>query len=86
MKVAVWDTYVARKNNSLMHFDIIVPECTEEARVIEYGRSYLQQKRAYNQALTTKECRFCHVEQVNPKWQAAIEENGYYIYEMENCS
>jgi len=26
MKVAVWDTYVTKKDGSVMHFDIIVPE------------------------------------------------------------
>jgi len=26
MKVAVWDTYVTRKEGNIMHFDVIVPE------------------------------------------------------------
>lgn len=85
MKVAVWDTYVTRKNNHLMHFDIIVPEHTDGARVLDYGRAYLHAKGEQDQLLTTAECQFCHIEQVNPSWQAAIEQNGYYIYEMENC-
>ncbi|MBL7727228.1 MAG: DUF2024 family protein, partial [Dinghuibacter sp.] len=37
------------------------------------------------QPLTAKECTFCHVETVKPQWETAIKENGYYIYEMENC-
>lgn len=26
MKVAVWDTYVTKKDGTIMHFDIMVPE------------------------------------------------------------
>ena len=85
MKVAVWDTYVTKKNRSVMHFDIIVPENTDEQLVFRYGRSYLNAKGEDGQALTTAECRFCHIEQVKSSWQAEIEKNGYYIYEMENC-
>ncbi|MFZ5973755.1 MAG: DUF2024 family protein [Bacteroidota bacterium] len=40
MKVAVWVTYVTRKSNRLMHFDIIVPESTDEERVLAFGRGY----------------------------------------------
>ena len=86
MKVAVWDTYVTKANNILMHFDIIVPERTGEELVLNYGRSYLQNKGYGALPLTIAECQFCHIEQVKPNWQAAIEQNGYYIYEMENCS
>ncbi|MDT8347806.1 MAG: DUF2024 family protein [Flavobacteriaceae bacterium] len=86
MKVAVWDTYVTKKNGSLMHFDIIVPEEVKDRDTIySYGKAYLKQKKQEGQPLTSKECRFCHIQQPRPEWMRAIEQQGYYIYEMENC-
>jgi len=86
MKVAVWDTYVTKKDGTIMHFDIIVPEEIKDADVIyEYGRAYLKIKKQENQPLASNECRFCHLESVKPAWENEIEQKGYFIYEMENC-
>ncbi len=69
-----------------MHFDIIAPvEVTDAATIHTYGRDYLVRKGQEGQPLTSRECRFCHVETVRPLWEATIKEKGYYIYEMENC-
>ncbi len=87
MKVAVWDTYVTKKDSSIMHFDIIAPEEIKDTTLIYgYGREYLQTKGQEGQPLTSKECRFCHIETVKPQWEEAIKKKGYYIYEMENCN
>lgn len=86
MQVAVWDTYVTKKDGSIMHFDIIVPENIKDATVIyNYGLEYLATKGQQGQALTATECQFCHIETIRPQWNDAIIEKGYYIYEMENC-
>jgi hypothetical protein len=86
MKVAVWDTYVNKKDGSIMHFDIIAPAEVKDSTVIfGYGRQYLAGKGQAGQPLTAKECRFCHIETVRPDWKQEIEERGYYIYEMQNC-
>lgn len=87
MKVAVWDTYVTKKNGTVMHFDIIAPETMKDTSVIySYGRAYLKTKGQEGQPLNSKECRFCHIESIKPQWEASIKTNGYYIYEMENCN
>ncbi len=68
MKVAVWDTYVTRKDGRIMYFDIIVPEDLKDVdKILEYGREYLQSKGEEGQPLTTNECRFCHVEEAKPE-------------------
>ena len=36
--------------------------------------------------MTSKECRFCHIEEATPEMKQAIEGKGYYIIEMENCN
>lgn len=87
MKVAVWDTYVTKKDGTIMHFDIIAPSEVKDAAVIyEYGKEYLKTKRQEGQPLASEACRFCHIEAIKPQQEAGIREKGYYIYEMENCN
>jgi hypothetical protein len=87
MKVAVWDTYVTRKDGKIMHFDIIAPEEIKDTAVIyKYGREYLKSKGQEHQPLGSKQCRLCHVRQLQPQWEEAIRKNGYYIFELENCN
>ena len=87
MQVAVWDTYVTKKDGSIMHFDIIAPSEIKDGSVIyDYGLEYLKEKGQDNQPLTASECNFCHVETVRLQWAEAIEQKGYFILEMENCN
>ncbi|MBX3240263.1 MAG: DUF2024 family protein [Chitinophagaceae bacterium] len=86
MKVAVWDTYVTKKDGTIMHFDIIVPSEIKDTSIIyTFGKEYLKTKNQEEQTLSSKECSFCHIETVRPQWEAAIREKGYFVYEMENC-
>lgn len=86
MKVAVWDTYVTKKDGSIMHFDILAPEeITDTAVIYNYGKDYLKTKGQEGQPLSSKECRFCHVETLRSNWEADIKKQGYFIIEMENC-
>lgn len=86
MRVAVWDTYITRKDGSIMHFDIIAPDIIKDETLIHtFGKDYLQSKNQDGQPLTAKECRFCHIEAATPEMEAAINRKGYFILEMENC-
>ncbi len=85
MKVAVFDTYVPKKDGQTMHFDILVVEGTGEAKVFRYGLEYLASVGQEGQPLSTTECRFCHMEQAEPVIEASIGELGYFIIEMEGC-
>ena len=86
MQVAVWDTYVTRKDGLVMHFDIIAPTAIKDPQVIhEYGKQYLVTKGQDGQVLTSNECRFCHIESVIPEWADSINQKGYFIFEMQNC-
>ena len=85
-KVNVWDTYVTKKDGSTMHFDIIAPvDISNPEQIYAYGKDYLKTKGQENQPLTAQQCRLCHIETIKEDWAAAIENNGYYIIEMENC-
>lgn len=87
MKIAVWDTYVTKTNGTVMHFDILAPEEIEDTNLIyNYGKEYLKTKGQEGQALSSKECRFCHVENLQSQWEATIKQQGYFIIEMENCN
>ena len=87
MKIVVWDTYVTKKDGTIMHFDILAPDEIKDTVVIcDYGKAYLKTKGQEGQPLTSKECRFCHVETLRPDWEADIKKQGYFIIEMENCN
>ncbi len=86
MQVAVWDTYVEKKDGTVMHFDILAPSHLRDTTVIHaFGREYLRSKGQEGRTLTAKECRFCHVEALRPQWETSIKEKGYFIIEMEGC-
>lgn len=87
MQVAVWDTYVTKKDGSIMHFDIIAPSTIKDEMIIHnYGKEYLKTKDEEDQNLSSKECSFCHIETLQTKHEEEIKKNGYYIIEMENCN
>ena len=87
MKIAVWDTYVTRKDGKIMHFDILVDENVNDAeQVYEYGKLYLKSVDQEGQALSYKECRFCHIDRAPIEVENQVRENGFSIIEMENCN
>jgi hypothetical protein len=87
MKVSVFDTYVIKKDGTTMHFDILVPENEkDELKIQFYGHAYLEEKGQGGQVLTSKECRFCHIEQASDKVLEDIRKRGYSIVEMEGCN
>ncbi len=86
MHVAVWDTYVTKKDGKIMHFDILVPsEMKNEETVYGYGKEYLASKNQEGQPLTSKECNFCHIEQASEDVKNEIDSKGFSIIEMEGC-
>lgn len=90
MKVAIWDTYVLREDNKIMHFDILVPEKLKDEKIIfGYGKTYLKTKPFKTKKLTADECSFCHYENIKKEQKEklfnTIKEKGYAIIEFENC-
>ncbi len=87
MRVAVWDTYVRRKDGPVMHFDILVPsDLKNEKEIFAFGKEYLKTKPFTTGNLSAQECRFCHMESAPNAVVDEINQKGYYIIEMENCS
>jgi len=85
MKVAVYDTHVAKNNGGTMHFDIIVSEEMPPETVLALGKDYLQRVGQGDQSLSAKECEFCHIEQATPTVEQSIRDQGFHIVEMEGC-
>mgnify|MGYP000403897411 CR=1 FL=1 len=85
MKVSVYDTFVPKENNIEMHFDILVEEGTSVEKVYQYGKFYLESKNLADFELSTKECKFCHIEHATNEVENEIKQKGYSIIEMENC-
>lgn len=87
MKIAVWDTCVTKKDGTVMHFDILVPEQIKNDEVIhQFGKHYLSFKGQEGQSLTAKECRFCHIEEATKEMISSINQKGYHIIEMQGCN
>ncbi|WP_207420322.1 DUF2024 family protein [Desertivirga brevis] len=87
MKISVWDTYVQKKDGQTMHFDILVPsDITNDALIYEMGKQYLTTKGQEGQALSSKECQYCHQEIASEEMVDAIDKQGFYIIEMEGCN
>jgi Domain of unknown function (DUF2024) len=87
MKVAVFDTYVTKKDGTIMHFDIVVPqEVKDTNQVHAFGKAYLTAKGQAEQSLSSKECTFCHIGQASDKMVADINLQGFSIIEMEGCN
>jgi hypothetical protein len=87
MQVAVWDTYVTKKDGTIMHFDIIAPDHIKDEETIHtFGKEYLELRNQGNQPLSAKECSFCHVEKATGEMTQSIQQRGYHIIEMENCN
>jgi len=87
MKVSVWDTYVQRQDGKTMHFDILVPsELNVEESIFYYGKEFLKGKPFQTGELSSKECKFCHIEQASYEVIKNIKKNGFHIIEMENCN
>ncbi len=86
MRISVWDTYVRREDGLVMHFDILVPSTMDNENIVfSYGKAYLADKPFDTHGLTSKECKFCHMEQATQEVMDEINKKGYYIVEMENC-
>jgi len=87
MKVSVWDTYVKRDDGKIIHFDILVPSnFTNKVDIFNFGNEYLSTKPFSTKELSTKECKFCHIENATQEIEDSIKEKGYFIIEMENCN
>ena len=86
MKVSVWDTYVEREGDKIMHFDILVSSQLKNEQIIYgYGKEFLKSKSFHTGDLSSKECKFCHIEQASNDVINNINKNGFHIIEMENC-
>ena len=73
MQVAVWDTYVTKKDGTVMHFDIITPgHIKDETTIHTFGKDYLLSINLDGQPLTAKQCRYYHIETATVEMEAAI--------------
>ncbi len=87
LKVSVYDTYVPKKQGGVMHFDILVDSKESDIdKIYGFGKEYLKMKGQEGQPLTSKQCRFCHVENAKGAIEDSIQAQGYYIIEMEGCN
>ncbi|RFM35353.1 DUF2024 family protein [Chitinophaga silvisoli] len=85
MEVAIFDTYVKRREGGYMHFDIIVSADTNYESVLTFGNAYLKSRSLTAPIISSRDCRFCHMQETVPSWEKNIQQQGYHIYELEGC-
>lgn len=86
MEISVWDTFVQRKDNKIMHFDILVPsDFKNQEKIMAFGKSYLNTKNFETENISSKKCSFCHIENASEKTINTINKYGFDIVEIENC-
>jgi hypothetical protein len=82
MKLSVWETYVPRKDSTIVHFDLPVPYNLKEK---ENRGEFLSVKPFNTKGIYTKEYTRCHMEEASDTIVAATNKKGYCIIGMENC-
>ena len=83
MKVAVWDTYVKRKDRSITHFDILVDaSLKDEKQILGFGKQYLLSIAEPQAMISTNECQFCHMEEPTEEVLRDIAKQNYHIIKL----
>lgn len=85
MRVDVYDTYTPSLKGHTMHFDVLVPEGTNPDNAFEYAKEWLEKIGEDSKDLRQGLCNFCHSELARPIVERDIQNNGYYILQMEGC-
>ncbi|WP_143309702.1 DUF2024 family protein [Chitinophaga vietnamensis] len=84
MLAAVYDTYAKLPGGGFLHFYVIAPAVTEVEAVRAYANEWLQ-SRPDKGFVSYKDCRFCHTEEMIPRWERDISQRGYHIHELQGC-
>ena len=85
MKIDVFDSYANDENGKTIHFDVLVPSDSSPEQALTYGREWLESIGQSANGLQQTHCNFCHSEMANPAVQKAINNQGYFILQMEGC-
>ena len=85
MKIAVYDTYVRKKDGTTMPFDVLVPNGTAHQNALDFAHKYLATVGQAGQPCGAEQCQFCHIEEAVADIQNVIRSRGYHIIAMEGC-
>ncbi len=69
-----------------MHFDVFLPvgcgaHCDEKAA--DYARTWLHSIGMKSGKIKLEQCRYCHSQAVTPEIRTQLEQQGYFILQME---
>lgn len=84
MEIHVYDTYVTARDRHVMHFDVFMAE-KDDQKAIEYAKQWLNSIGETDAVVSSEECRFCHTQKAPSEVTDSIQQQGYYIYQMEGC-
>lgn len=84
MNVDVYDTYARTAEGELLHFDVLVEQGSGDI-ALRYAAEWLHSIQISASEINQENCRFCHTETTTPEIERQIEEQGYFILQMEGC-
>lgn len=86
MKVAIWDIHAIKKDDSIIHFEIIVPADVKNIAIINnYCKEFFKTKDLMIELSSVEYC-IQHREVANKEIISVIKEKGYYTIEKEGCN
>lgn len=84
MDIHVYDTYIKARDQHIMHFDVFMAQKDDDL-AIQYAKQWLASIGEAGALVSSDECRFCHTQQAPAAVIDTINQQGYYIYQMEGC-
>lgn len=85
MKIDVYDSYAKNEQGCVMYFDVFVKSDVPAEEALKYGQDWLESVGENAVSLDQSRCNFCHSEVANPEVARSIENQGYFILQMEGC-
>ena len=85
MKTAVYDTYYTSSSGKLLHFDVLVEHGVSQDEALKYARTWLDSIGESGEGLRQEKCNYCHSEHTPEAVRSEIENQGFYILQMEGC-
>jgi hypothetical protein len=87
MKVTVWNIHAVKKDEGIIHFEIVVPAGLKNiALVYNYSNEFFKSKDLEVDLLSSVECSILHWKDATHEIILEVKKKGYYIIEIDGCN
>jgi hypothetical protein len=85
MQLDVFNTYVTRDDGVVMHFDVLMPKGSASEHAQSNALDWLQTIGITANQVLLDSCQYCHSEDATPEIERDVQQQGYFILQMEGC-